>query len=78
MTPCNRTVNRAEVEQERRQFFANQPGIVAVYLFRSVARDTAGPRSDIDVGVLDAASHIVSDQRLGEPNTNRELCWRGL
>lgn len=24
-------------------------------------------------GILDAASHIVSDERLGEPRTNREL-----
>lgn len=57
MTPYNQTVDRAEVEQDLRQFFAaNPPGIVAVYLFGSVARDTAGPHSDIDVGVLYAAT----------------------
>ena len=60
----------------------------AVYLFGSVARGTARSDSDIDVGVLfqedppktldiiqamlDIASHIVSDERLGKPKSNRD------
>ena len=31
---------------------AGEPGIVAVYLFGSTARGTAGPLSDVDVAVL--------------------------
>ena len=43
----------ASIEQALRKFFASQPaGIVAAYLFGSVARGTAGARSDVDVAVL--------------------------
>lgn len=41
------------IEQALRKFFAARPtGIVAAYLFGSVARGTAGARSDVDVAVL--------------------------
>ena len=43
----------ASIEQALRTFFASRPaGIVAAYLFGSVARGTAGARSDVDVAVL--------------------------
>ena len=44
------------VEGILREFFAAQPvEIIAAYLFGSVARGTAGARSDVDVAVLYAA-----------------------
>jgi hypothetical protein len=43
----------AEIEQALREFFATEgPGIVAAYLFGSVARGTATARSDVDIAVL--------------------------
>ena len=43
----------SSIEQALRKFFASRPaGIVAAYLFGSVARGTAGARSDVDVAVL--------------------------
>jgi predicted nucleotidyltransferase len=43
------------VERRLREFFAAPPdGVVAAYLFGSVARGTAGRRSDVDVAVLHA------------------------
>ena len=45
------------IEQTLRDFFAAEPGdIVAAYLFGSVARGTAGARSDVDVAVLYATA----------------------
>jgi predicted nucleotidyltransferase len=50
-------VTAAAIEQELRDFFAAEPGgIVAAYLFGSVARGTAGARSDVDVAILYAAA----------------------
>ncbi|MCO5172124.1 MAG: nucleotidyltransferase domain-containing protein [Planctomycetes bacterium] len=43
---------RDEVEQRLREYFAGREDVVAAYLFGSVARDEAGPASDVDVGVL--------------------------
>src|SRR6185369_5148533 len=41
------------IERQLREHFAAHPaGIVAAYLFGSVARGTAGARSDVDVAVL--------------------------
>ena len=41
------------IEQSLRELFAAHPeGIVAAYLYGSVARGTAGARSDVDVAVL--------------------------
>jgi predicted nucleotidyltransferase len=34
------------------QYFRNKPGVVAVYLFGSIAKGTARPDSDVDIGVL--------------------------
>ncbi len=42
----------AIVDLLTRYFDAGRPGIVAVYLFGSVARGDARPDSDVDVGVL--------------------------
>jgi len=43
-------------EHVLREFFTAQTGdIIAAYLFGSVARGTASPRSDVDVAVLYAA-----------------------
>jgi predicted nucleotidyltransferase len=45
------------VERTLRALFAGRPdGIVAAYLFGSVARGTAGRRSDVDVAVLYATA----------------------
>jgi predicted nucleotidyltransferase len=49
----------ATAEAALRTFFAQRAkerGIAAAYLFGSVARGTAGPRSDVDVGVLYAGA----------------------
>jgi predicted nucleotidyltransferase len=43
------------IEARLREFFAanaEREGIAAAYLFGSVARGTAGPGSDVDVGIL--------------------------
>lgn len=43
------------IERHLRELLASraeQEGIAAAYLFGSVARGTAGPRSDVDVGIL--------------------------
>lgn len=48
-------MNAAVIETKLREFLsrnAEREGIAAAYLFGSVARGTAGPRSDVDVGVL--------------------------
>jgi hypothetical protein len=48
-------VDPVTIEQRLREFFAARAegeGIAAAYLFGSVARGTAGPESDVDVGVL--------------------------
>jgi uncharacterized protein len=45
----------ATAETALREFFAEyaeERGVAAAYLFGSVARGTAGPRSDVDIGVL--------------------------
>jgi predicted nucleotidyltransferase len=42
-----------QIEERVRDFFAaTSPGVVAAYLFGSVARGTARPTSDVDVAVL--------------------------
>ena len=48
-------MERAEIERKLRETLtqhAKAEGIAAAYLFGSVARGTAGPDSDVDVGVL--------------------------
>ena len=43
----------AEIETRLRRLFETRPGeVIAAYLFGSVARETSGPSSDVDVGVL--------------------------
>jgi len=50
-------MTRSSIARALQQWFeADARGAVAVYLFGSVARDTAGPDSDVDVGVLFARS----------------------
>ncbi len=49
----NPKVDSRQTEEALRAFFANEnAGLVAVYLFGSVARGTAARASDVDVGVL--------------------------
>jgi uncharacterized protein len=51
--PYNFRMVSDTIEQRLRDFFATEDGeIVAAYLFGSVARGTAGARSDLDVAVL--------------------------
>jgi len=48
-------MNAAAIEAQLRELLsrnAEREGIAAAYLFGSVARGTAGPGSDVDVGVL--------------------------
>lgn len=48
-------MDAAAIEEKLRGFLsrnAEREGIAAAYLFGSVARGTAGPRSDVDVGIL--------------------------
>ncbi|MHC4974330.1 MAG: type VII toxin-antitoxin system MntA family adenylyltransferase antitoxin [Planctomycetota bacterium] len=45
-------MDRDAVAERVRQVVATHPGVVAVYLFGSVARGTAKPSSDVDVAVL--------------------------
>ena len=49
----HRGVDPSLIEAELRRFFAADPrGATTVYLYGSVARGTAGERSDVDVAVL--------------------------
>src|SRR5436305_5865050 len=48
-------MDMAAIEASLRDFLsrsAEREGIAAAYLFGSVARGTAGPKSDVDVGIL--------------------------
>jgi predicted nucleotidyltransferase len=48
-------MDAAAIEAKLREFLsrnAEREGIAAAYLFGSVARGTAGPRSDVDVGIF--------------------------
>ncbi len=46
-------MDRKHIEQRLRDFFAEDSrGALVVYLFGSVARQTSGARSDVDIGVL--------------------------
>ncbi|HVR96325.1 MAG TPA: nucleotidyltransferase domain-containing protein [Thermoanaerobaculia bacterium] len=48
-------MNAEPIEPQLREFLAAkaaEEGIAAAWLFGSVARGTAGPRSDVDIGVL--------------------------
>lgn len=46
-------MERGDLIERLEEFFRRHPeGLVAVYLYGSHARGTAGPRSDVDLGVL--------------------------
>ena len=50
-------------------FFADRPGVAAVYLFGSLAAGTATPESDVDIGVLyqrglEPDFHIQMDEQI--------------
>jgi len=45
-------VDAALAEPIIANYFREKPGIAAVYLFGSVAKGTARPESDVDIGVL--------------------------
>jgi predicted nucleotidyltransferase len=56
------------IEGRLREFFianAEREGIAAAYLFGSVARGTAGPKSDVDVGILYSADPPLTLDGLG-------------
>jgi predicted nucleotidyltransferase len=57
-------------------YYRDRPDVVAVYLFGSVARGTAGPRSDIDVGVIYLTapqSRLLAEPFLDEANLAEQL-----
>lgn len=60
---------QAEIAQRIVNTCATAPGVIAVYLFGSVARGTARPESDVDVAVL--IDHAPSP-RLGGPRFTLE------
>lgn len=45
-------MHSAAVLEHLQAFFPARKDVVAAYLFGSVARGTAGPRSDVDIGIL--------------------------
>jgi predicted nucleotidyltransferase len=56
------------IESRLREFLAaraEQEGIAAAYLFGSMARGTAGPRSDVDVGILYSENPPLTLEGLG-------------
>ena len=58
-------MDRARLEATLQKFFVTRAdGIVAVYLYGSQARDTATPASDVDLGILYAASPPLSFEGL--------------
>jgi predicted nucleotidyltransferase len=57
-------------------YFEQHPGIAAVYLFGSVARGTARPNSDVDVGVLyeqTPPATLLAQPYLAEADLNEQL-----
>jgi uncharacterized protein len=57
-------------------YYRDRPDVVAVYLFGSVARGTASPRSDIDVGVVYRTapeSRLLGQPFLDEANLAEQL-----
>jgi hypothetical protein len=44
--------DRAAVERAIAESVSDEPAVIAAYLFGSVARGTAGPLSDVDLGLL--------------------------
>jgi predicted nucleotidyltransferase len=71
-----RTLSNAEIEGEIRAFAANDPRILAAYLFGSRGRREETEQSDVDVGVLfrqEESLHEILlledalEQRLGLP-----------
>jgi predicted nucleotidyltransferase len=62
--------NPADIEARLAEFFAleaERQGIAAAYLFGSVARGTAGRKSDVDVAVLYAGDPPTGFASLGIP-----------
>lgn len=57
-------------------YYKDRPDVAAVYLFGSVARGTAGPRSDVDVGVIyriAPESRLLAEPFLDEANLAEQL-----
>ena len=66
--------DRTVLEGAIRDALADEPAAVAAYLFGSVARGTAGPLSDIDLGLL-----LADGTRADDPVCDRaadRLCRR--
>jgi predicted nucleotidyltransferase len=71
-------VDALQIEAQLRDLLANAPAqIVAAYLFGSVARGTAGARSDVDLGVLlDAAPPPTLEGHLFDYEARLEQAFR--
>lgn len=73
-SPKPSVISEADVRRTLTEVLDREAAVVAVYLFGSVARGTAGPLSDIDIGLLLAdgsrADTSVCDR------TMDELCRR--
>ena len=46
------SMNPATLLEQLRTFFPARKDVLAAYLFGSIARGTAGPRSDVDIGIV--------------------------
>jgi predicted nucleotidyltransferase len=57
-------MDRANLVDRLRAAFTGRPGIVAAYLFGSVARDEVLPSSDVDIGVILAQGRPLTLEEL--------------
>jgi predicted nucleotidyltransferase len=68
-----RTLSNAEIEGELRAFAADDPRILAVYLFGSRGRREETEQSDVDVGVLFRQQESLREVLLLEDALERRL-----
>lgn len=72
--PDKKAPDRTGVQQAIVETLADESAVIAAYLFGSVARGTAGPLSDIDVGLLFAGRSPGNDRV--RDRTMDDLCRR--
>lgn len=60
-----------------RTFFASREHVLAAYLYGSVARDEAGPESDVDVGILLPPGGATTLHALAEEIEDALVCRLG-
>ena len=66
----------ASLEQRVADFFGPLSGVVAAYLFGSVARGVDRPDSDIDVAVLfDESPALTLDSPVSASRETSKSCW---